>query len=128
MRVLENIEHLHRTRGIGQGNPLAITDANENSAERQRDHTSGDRAEDDDSDSEEAAAHIEANDDNIKIEALPETVQTPLLGIGDIEEPTPQLVQEDADTAMSIDPPNVEAVEAADADADMAADLPEFDA
>ena len=116
------------TRGIGRGNPLAIADANENIAERQRDNTSAgleNRAEDDDSGSEEAAALIEANDDNIKIEALPETVQTPLLGIGDIEEPTPQLVQEDADTAMSIDPP---IVEAADADTDMAADLPEFDA
>ena len=35
------------------------------------------------------------------------------------------MVQEDADTAMSLDPPIVEAVEAADADTDMATGLPE---
>ena len=104
---------------------MAIDDANENSAERQRDNTSaglGNGAEDDDSDLEEAAAPIEANDDDIKIETLQETVQTPLHGIGDIDEPTPQLAQEDADIAMSTDPPIV------NADTDMATGLPEFDA
>ena len=54
-----------------QGNPLAVEDVREASAERQRDNTSAGldrRAEDDDSDLEEAAAHIEANDDDIKME------------------------------------------------------------
>ena len=104
---------------------MAIDDANENSAERQRKMPTGVSDEDEDSDREQAAAQLEANDDDIKIEMLPETEQTPLLGNGDIEEPTPQWVQEDADTAMSLDPPIVEAVEAADADTDMATGLPE---
>ena len=88
----------HRTptpQGGRQGNPLAVEDDKETSAERQRENTSAgleNRAEDDDSDLEEAAAHIEANDDDIKKEVLPETEQTPLLAIGngDGAEPTPQ--------------------------------------
>ena len=52
----------NRSSGSGQGNPLPLTNTQEDCAERQRDHTSGDRAEDDDSDREEAAAPIEAND------------------------------------------------------------------
>ena len=111
--------------GGRQGNPLAVDDDNENRAERQRELPTG--ASDEDSDREEAAAQLEANDDDIKMEVLPETEQTPLLAIGngDGEEPTPQLVNGDAYTAMSLDPPIVEAAEAADADTDMATDLPE---
>ena len=128
VQIRENTEHL--LQGGRQGNPLAVEDDKETSAERQRDNTSAgleNRAEDDDSDLEEAASHIEANDDDIKMEVLPETEQTPLLAIGngDGAEPTPQLVNEDADTAMALDPTIVEAVEAADADTDMATGLPE---
>ena len=47
-------------------------------------------------------------------------MQTPLQGDGDIDEPTPQLAQEDADTVMSTDPPNV--------DTDMDTGLPEIEA
>ena len=50
-----------RSSGSGQGNPLPLTNFEEVSAERQRDHTSGDNVEDDDSDHEEAAAPVEAN-------------------------------------------------------------------
>ena len=123
-------ERVYRTPtppGARQGDPLAVA-----SAERQRDNTSAGlerRAEDEhsDTDVEEAAAHIEANDDDIKMEVLPETERTPLLAIGngDGEEPTPQLINEDVDTAMALDPTIEEAVEAADADTDMATGLPE---
>ena len=109
-----------RSSGSGQGNLLPLTNTGEDSAERQRDHTSGDNAEDDDSDREEAAAPIEANDNDIKIEIPPETVQTSLHGNGDIDEPTPQLEQEAADTEMSTGPPIV--------DTDMSTGLPEIEA
>ena len=118
-----------RGSGSGQGNPLATADANENNAGRQRDNTFAgleNRAEDDDSDLEGVAAPVEANDGDIKIEILPETVQTPLHGTGDIDEPTLQLAQEDADAAMSIDPPIVEAIAAVETDADMATGFPEI--
>ena len=61
------------------------------------------------------------------MEVLPETEQTPLLAIGngDGAESTPQLINEATDTAMALDPTIVEAVEAADADTDMATGLPE---
>ena len=116
--------------GERQGDALAVEDVREASAERQRDNTSAGldrRAEDDDSDLEEAAAHIEVNDDDIKMEVLPETEQTPLLAIGNGNgaESTPQLVNEATDTAMALDPTIEEAVEAADADTDMATGLPE---
>ena len=81
---------------------------------------SGDRAEDDDSDREEAAAPIEANDNVIKIEIPPETVLTSLHENGDIDEPTPQLQQEAADTEMPTGPPIV--------DTDMSTGLPEIEA
>ena len=55
----------------------------------------------------------------IKIEIPPETVQTSLHGNGDIDEPTPQLEQEAADTEMSTGPPIV--------DTDMSTGLPEVD-
>ena len=48
-------------------------------------------------------------------------MQTPLQGDGDIDEPTPQLAQEDEDTVMSTDPPIV------DADTDMNTGLPEIE-
>ena len=120
--------------GAKRGETLEVeyiqTDISDASAERQRDNTSAGlerRAEDEDSDVEEAAAHIEANDDDIKMEPLPETEQTPLLAIGngDGAESTPQLINEETDTAMALDPTIVAAVEAADADADMATGLPE---
>ena len=95
-----------RSSGSGQGNPLPFTNTGEDSAERQRDHTSGDNAGDDDSDCEEAAAPVEAKDSDIKIETPPETVQTSLHGNGDIDEPTPQLEQEAADTEMSTGSPD----------------------
>ena len=107
----------------GHGNPLPVADANENNDERQRRFSpTGDS---DDSDREQAAAQLEANDDDIKVEIVPETERTPLVGKEDIEEPTPQLMLEDADTAMSLDPPIVEAVEAAEAETDMATGRPE---
>ena len=102
---------------------LEVEDIRDVSAERQRDNTSAGlarRAEDErlGTDVEEAAAHIEANDDDIKMEALPETEQTPLLAVGngDGAESTPQLVNEATDDAMALDPMTEEAVEAAYAD------------
>ena len=115
-----------------QGDALAVEDISDISAERQRDNTSAGlerRAEDEhlDTDVEEAAAPIEANDDDIKMEALLETEQTPLLAVGngDGTESTPQFVNEATDTAMALDPMIEEAVEAADADTDMATGLRE---
>ena len=61
------------------------------------------------------------------MEVLPETERTPLLAVGngDGEEPTSQLINENVDNAMALDPTIEEAVEAADADTDMATGLPE---
>ena len=125
-----------RSSGSGQGNPLPLTNTGEDSAERQRDHTSEDNVEDDDSDREEAAAPVEANDDDIKIETLPETAEpgtmlTSLQGNGDIDEPTPQLEQEAADTEMSTDPPIVDTDMSTGppiVDTDMSTGLPEIEA
>ena len=111
----------NRSSGSGQGNPLPLTNTGEDSAERQRDHTSGDNAEDDDSDREEAAAPVEANDNDIKIEtAEPGTMLTSLQGNGDVDEPTPQLEREAANTEMSTVPPIV--------DTDIITGLPEIEA
>ena len=73
-----------RASGSGQGNPPALAGGHEIIEDRQRDHTSGDRDEDEDSANEEAASPIEANNDAnndyIKIEtpldlAEPEAMQ-----------------------------------------------------
>ena len=114
-----------RPSGSGQGNPPALTDGQEINEDRQRDHTSGDHNEDEDSDHEEAAAPIELNDDDIKIEtppepAEPEAMQTSPLKDGEDVEPTPQLEQETADTEMSTGLPTE--------DMDMSTGLPEVEA
>ena len=87
--------------------------------------------EDEDSDHEEAAAPIEVNEGEIKIEtppepAEPEALQTSPLKDGEDVEPTPQLEQETVmeqetvDTEMSTGLPTV--------DTDMSTGLPEVEA
>ena len=116
-----------RPSGSGQGNPPALTDGQEinEDKDRQRDHTSGDHNEDEDSDHEGAAAPIELNDDDIKIEtppepAEPEAMQTSPLKDDEDVEPTLQLEQETADTEMPTGLPTE--------DMDMSTGLPEVEA
>ena len=51
-----------RPKGSGNGEALALMNINEDTSERQRDHTSGDNVEDEDSDREEAVAPIDVNE------------------------------------------------------------------
>ena len=88
-----------RPKGSGKGDALALMNIEEDNIERQRDHTSGDHIEDEDSDREEAAAPIEVNEGEIKIEtppepAEPEAIQTSPRKDGEDVEPTPHLEQE----------------------------------
>ena len=96
--------------GAKQDNVPAVEDVSDTNAERQRDNTSvgiAGRSEDEHSETDvEAAAPIEANDNDINMEAIPENEQAPLLAIdnSDIVESTPQLVNEAPDDAMALDP------------------------
>ena len=115
---------VERPSGSGQGNPPVLTDGQEINEDRQRNHTSGDHNEDEDSDHEEAAAPIELNDDDIKMEtppepAEPEAMQTSPIKDGDVE-PTPQLETETVDAEMSTDLPTT--------DMDVSTGLPEVEA
>ena len=103
-----------RPKGSGKGDALALMNIEEDNSERQRDHTSGDNIEDEDSDREEAAAPIDVNEGEIKIEtppepAEPEAMQTSPRNDGEDVEPTPQLEQETVDTDMSTGLPEVDA-------------------
>ena len=115
--------------GTKRDNVPAVEDASDISAERQRPLPSGISEEDEHSatDVEEAAASVEANDDDINMEALPETEQTPLLAVGngDVVESTPQLVNEAPDDAMALDPETEEVVEATYAGVDVVTSLQE---
>ena len=118
--------------GAKQDNVPAVEDVRDVSAERQRDNTSvglAGHSEDEHSatDVEEAAASVEANDNDINMEALPETEQTPLLAVGngDVVESTPQLVNEAPDDAMALDPETEEVVETTYAGADVVTSLQE---
>ena len=106
-----------------------IRDASDIRAERQRALPSGISDEDEHSatDVEEAAASVEANDNDINMEALPETEQTPLLAVGngDGAESTPQLVNEATDDAMALDPVTEGIVETTYAGADVVTGLQE---
>ena len=106
-----------------------IRDPSDISAERQRPLPSGISDEDEHSatDVEEAATSVEANDNDINMEALQETEQTPLLAVGngDVIESTPQLVNEAPDNAMALDPETEEVVETTYAGADVANSLRE---
>ena len=93
-----------------QDNVPAVEDVSDTNAERQRDNTSvgiAGRSEDEHSETDvEAAAPIEAKDNDINMEAIPENLQAPLLAIdnGDVVESTPQVDYEASDDAMAPDP------------------------
>ena len=103
--------------GAKQDNVLAVVDVSDINAERQRDNTSvglAGRSEDEHSETDvEAAAPIEAKDNDINMEAIPENEQAPLLAIdnSDVVESTPQLVNEAPDYAMALDPETETVVE-----------------
>ena len=102
-----------RNKGSGKGEALALMNIDGDNSERQRDFTSGANDEDEDSDREEAVAPIDVNDDNIKIETLPEpaepeAMQTSPHNDGEDVEPTPQLERETVDTDMSTGLPEVD--------------------
>ena len=96
--------------GARQGNVPAVEDVSDTNAERQRDNTSAGiagRSEEEHSDTDvEAAAPIEAQDDDINMEAIPENQPAPLLAIDNssVVETTPQVNTEASDDAMALDP------------------------
>ena len=102
-----------RPKGSGKGEALALMNIDEENSEGQRDHTSGDNVEDEDSDREQAVAPIDVNEGDIKIEtppepAKPEAMQTSPRNNGEDVEPTPQLEKETVDTDMSTGLPEVD--------------------
>ena len=122
MSASSNEPRINRSRtptppGAKQDNVPAVEDVSDTNAERQRDNTSvglAGRSEDEHSETDvEAAAPIEANDNDINMEAIPENEQTPLLAIdnSDVVESTPQLVNEAPDDAMALDPETETVVE-----------------
>ena len=115
--------------GAKQGNVPAIEDTSDISAERQPPLPSGISDEDEHSatDVEPAVASVEVNDNDINMETIPETEQTPLLAVGngDVIESTPQLVNEAPDDAMALDPETEDVVEATYAGADVVTSLQE---
>ena len=96
--------------GAKQDNVPAIEDVSDTNAERQRDNTSvgiAGRSEEEHSETDvEAAAPIEAKDNDINMEAIPENQPAPLLAIDDrsVVETTPQVDFGVSDDAMEIDP------------------------
>ena len=116
MSASSNEPRINRSRtptppGAKQDNVPTVEDVSDTNAERQRDNTSGGldgRSEDEhsDTDVEEAAAPVEANDNDINMEAIPENEQTPLLAIdnSDVVESTPQVDYEASGNAMALDP------------------------
>ena len=122
MSASSNEPRINRSRtptppGAKQDNVPAVEDVSDINAERQRDNTSvglAGRSEDEHSETDvEAAAPIEANDNDINMEAIPENEQAPLLAIdnSDVVESTPQLVNEAPDDAMALDPETETVVE-----------------
>ena len=102
-----------RPKGSGKGEALAIMNIDGDNNERQRDHTSGDNVEDEDSDHEQAVAPIDVNEGDIQIEtplepAEPEAMQTSPRNDGEDVEPIPQLEKETVDTDMSTGLPEVD--------------------
>ena len=93
-----------------QDNVPALEDVSDTNADRQRDNTSAgiaERSEEEHSDTDvEAAAPIEAQDDDINMEAIPENQTAPLLAIDDrsVVETTPQVDFGMSDDAMEMDP------------------------
>ena len=115
--------------GAKRGNVPAVEDASDISAERQRPLPSGISDEDEHSatDVEPAVASVEVNDNDINMETIPETEQTPLLAAdnGDVVESTPQLINGAPDDAMALDPEIEEVVETTCAGADVVNSLRE---
>ena len=122
MSASSNEPRINRNRtptppGAKQDNVPAVVDVSDINAERQRDNTSvglAGRSEDEHSETDvEAAAPIEANDNDINMEAIRENEQTPLLAVdnSDVVESTPQLVNEAPDDAMALEPETETVVE-----------------